>query len=79
MAAGDLATDTPFKILDGIVTETTVRKNQRVAPDDLTADNHVWESLGEYQIDNGSLAVVLHDKANGTVVADAIRIVWLGP
>ncbi len=48
--------------------------NQRLRPDDLT-DNHIWERLGTFAANaSGKITVVLSDKANGAVVADAIRV-----
>ncbi len=61
--------------------------NQRLTPDDFQND-HInaygtstrWKQIGRYAADaNGVLLIELSDAANGTVVADAIKIVAAAP
>ena len=78
VAHANRASNAPFTIRDGTTVEAIVRANQRHAPSDALVDGQVWESLGTYQIDNGTLTVELSDDANGIVIADAIRLVSLG-
>ncbi len=66
--------DVPYTVYDGVVSEATVRIDQRVAPDDEVYDGEPWESLGSYVIDSGTLVVELSDDSDGYVIADAI---WL--
>jgi hypothetical protein len=49
--------------------------NQRTAPTGLTADGGKWRFLGAVNATKGWLQVKLTNAANGTVVADAIRLV----
>ena len=60
--------------------------NQRLTPDDYRNDPEVfsvrvWEQLGgSYAVNaSGRIVVELSDLANGTVVADSVRIVAAGP
>jgi len=69
------ATDATYKIIDGWTQDGAAPVNQKLAPDDALWDGQWWESLGEYVIDSGSLTVRLTNAANGTVCADAVRIV----
>jgi len=52
-----------------------VAVNQRADPNDEFASQQWWESLGTYDLSNGSLKVELSDAANGYVIADAVRVV----
>ena len=69
------ATDAPYEILDGAMSEGTVRLDQTVDPDDVQWDGHWWETLGTYEISEGALTVRLSGDANGIVGADAVRVV----
>jgi RHS repeat-associated protein len=64
------ATNAPFKITDSTGTVTTV-------PVDQTQRSGQWVSLGSFSFVTGgnSQRVALTDQANGTVVADAIKLV----
>jgi hypothetical protein len=76
---GNRATNAPYTILDGATTEDTVTVNQQAAPTaDGTLGGRPFQSLGSYNIDNGSLSVQLSDDADGYVIADAIQILRLG-
>ncbi|HYW80319.1 MAG TPA: beta-propeller domain-containing protein, partial [Thermoguttaceae bacterium] len=73
----DAAADAPFTVLDGSIPLETVRVDQRMAPDDLLDSSKgptAWENLGVFRITGDRLVVTLSDDAEGTVVADAIRV-----
>ena len=72
------ATNAPYSVRDGGAVLATVRVNQEVDPVGPTADGAVWESLGTYVIDSGTLVVELSDDADDWVVADGVRVVSLG-
>jgi hypothetical protein len=69
------ATNAPYRILYGGATAPTVRVSQRTAPTGLTADGGRWRFLCAVNATKGWLQVKLTNQANGTVVADAIRLV----
>nr|MCH9773453.1 choice-of-anchor D domain-containing protein [Cyanobacteriota bacterium] len=82
-ATAMVATDTPFTIFDGARTNIgtpaevnlgTVDLNQQVDPDDFSSNGVVWEVLGTVSISSRTLTVMLSNLANGTVIADAIRL-----
>ncbi len=77
-AAQSNASNAPFQFFNGSGTITTVRANQRVAPT-AVADGFKWTFLGKAVVNSGWVMVKLANNANGTVVADAIRIVQLPP
>jgi hypothetical protein len=77
-AAKGNASNAPFSFFNGSGSITTVRANQRVAPT-ATADGYRWTFLGKVVVNAGWVMVKLANNANGTVVADAIRIVQLPP
>jgi hypothetical protein len=52
--------------------------NQRLAPDDVT-EGASWERIGTITVTGGSILVELSDQANGTVAADAMRVVLTAP
>jgi uncharacterized repeat protein (TIGR01451 family) len=68
------ATDAPFEILDGAISEGTIQINQEQAPDDFGDQNFQWEDLGIFNIGNSTLTVRLTDIADEFVIADAIRV-----
>ncbi len=70
-----LSTNSPFTVLDGATALGTARLNQQLAPADVTDGGRGWKLVGSYTISSGSLKVQLNDNANGTVSADAIRVV----
>jgi len=72
------ATNAPFTVLDGTTVLGTVLMNQTTWPDDLTDAGGVWETIGEFTISGGTLAVRLSNDANSAVSADAIRIEKIG-
>jgi hypothetical protein len=74
------ASDAPYTISDG-VSSTTVDKDQGTAPNDFTDAGASWEFLADFTLDAGSstLTVQLSDDADGYLIADAVRIVRVGP
>jgi hypothetical protein len=68
------ASNAPFTILGGATVLGTRAINQAVTPNDFTVDTTSWEGLGAYTLTGSSLTVRLSNQANGTVVADAVRI-----
>jgi subtilisin family serine protease len=74
-AHANRATNAPFAVFDGAVSEGSVALNQRNNPNDVFTDGVWWERIGTYTISNGSVKVELCDLANGIVIADAVRIV----
>jgi hypothetical protein len=80
VAAGNRATNAPFTVLQGSTVLGTSAVNQRLAPADFTDAGAAWKNLGgPYQITGTSLTVRLTDKANGIVIADAVRVVLIPP
>ena len=74
------ATDAKFSLFDGSMQVGQVSINQEQAPDDLQTDGAVWEDLGgPHSILGNVLSVDLSDQANEFVIADAVRIEYLGP
>ena len=72
------ATNAPFSLYDGGQLVSTVRKDQRQTPS-IWDGTTFWESLGTLTVTNGWLVVRLTNSANGSVVADAIRIQQVVP
>ncbi|MBI3468724.1 MAG: S8 family serine peptidase, partial [Planctomycetes bacterium] len=80
--SGDLfASNAPFSIFDGAQLEGAFSLDQRNAPSDFFADGSWWENIGGgFVIDSTTLTVRLTNVgASGYVLADAIRLVWVGP
>lgn len=69
------ATNAPYTVLDGGATLGTVLVNQQLFPTGEQSNGITWQSLGMFNTSTGTLAVQLHDNANGYVIADAIRLV----
>jgi hypothetical protein len=67
------ATNAPFLLHNGNQLVSTVRVNERVNPNDQW-DGGWWENLGTVTVTGNRLMVKLTNSANGTIVADAIRI-----
>ncbi|MHB1036579.1 MAG: golvesin C-terminal-like domain-containing protein [Pirellulales bacterium] len=74
-----LASNASFKIYDGDELLATVAVNQSAEPSDDYAQGTWWHDLGRYTIQHGQVTVELSDAANGTVVADAMRLVDAPP
>jgi hypothetical protein len=68
------ATNALYKIWDGGTEGGFVDMNQRRTPNGPTEFARPWQLLGTFGIASGTARVTLSDKANGVVVADAIRL-----
>jgi hypothetical protein len=73
------ATNAPLTVTDGTSPLGTLLVNQAIAPDDTQALGAAWESLGVFQSSTGVLEVEITNDADGTVVADAVRLVEVQP
>lgn len=68
------ATDAPYSV-SGIVGGTITRDvDQRVSPGDFFDQGVAWDDLDVVRVTGNSLTVTLGDNADGTVIADAIRV-----
>ncbi len=76
-ARDNQASNAPYTVYDGVVTEGTVTVDMRAAPSGELFEGLPWESLGIFSITSGTLRVELSN-ANGKIVADAVRIVPWG-
>jgi hypothetical protein len=74
VAGSSFASNAPYTVLDGAAIEQTVLVNQKIAPNDFAAGSQSWEGLGTFTIDSGTISVQLSNLANGTVIADAVRL-----
>lgn len=74
VASGSNATNSPFTLFAGNQAVKTIKINQRVAPSGLSADGSSWKLLGTVTVAGGQLSVKLTNAANGTVMADAVRV-----
>ncbi|WP_425615971.1 choice-of-anchor D domain-containing protein [Anatilimnocola sp. NA78] len=77
-ASTTYATNAPFTVFDGDTPLTTVLANQERASAGLTWGGTAWSNLGTFEITGDTVKVVLTNAANDRVVADAVRIEWLG-
>jgi hypothetical protein len=66
--------DAPYYIYDGTTLVATVYVNQQNAPVGTTLGRRPFQSLGSFQINSGTLTVVLGDTPDGSVSADAIYV-----
>jgi hypothetical protein len=79
-SGGNRAGNAPFSVLQGSTVLGSVTVNQKQAPSGFSDSGGKWQDLGgPYQVTGTTLTVKLTDNANGTVVADAIRIQLLTP
>jgi hypothetical protein len=74
VAFGNRATNAPFTIADGSVSQSTVLVNEQLAPTELSYDGVMWNSLATLALTSGRLTVSLNNQANGLVVADAVYL-----
>ncbi|NLS97836.1 MAG: cadherin-like domain-containing protein, partial [Planctomycetaceae bacterium] len=73
------ASNAPFAVFDGATSRGSFSVNQRVYPSGSTVADASWLKLGtSFSITSGTLKVELTDNADGTVRADAVRIVQVG-
>lgn len=74
------APDAPYQILDDTTLRNTVRVNQRLNPVGTIVNGWAFQTLGTYEIDSGTLKVVLSNAVTtGFVIADAVRLVPIAP
>ncbi len=69
------ASNATYSVYDGSTMLGTATVNQQQAPSGTTVNGSAFQSLGHFQINSGTLKVVLTDNANGYVIADALRVV----
>ena len=74
-AASTQASNAPFTLYNGSTSVGTIAVNEKVAPSGPTYSGTAFQLLGTVDVTGTSLKVVLSNKANGTVAADAIVIV----
>ena len=67
------ATNAPFSVRNGATTVGTFAVNQRIAPASRFDANRWWRDLGTFTI-SSTLVVRLTNAANGSVLADGVRI-----
>ncbi len=75
VAAANRASNAPFTIADGAVSQTDVAVNQQQAPSGYNDAGLAWSSLTTLYVTSGTLSVGLTNHANGVVVADGIELV----
>lgn len=75
-ATANRATDATFRVLDADGTVlATVTVNQQKAPADRKADGAAWKDLTDGVVAHGTaLTIELDGRANGYVIADAVRV-----
>jgi hypothetical protein len=73
-ASSSYASDAPFSVFDGATLIKTVLVNQRSTLGSCSPDGFRWQNLGTFSIQGGTLVVQLTNRANGQVVADAVKI-----
>ena len=72
-------TNAPYTVFS-VLPRGTVAVDQQKTPDDLQEAGVWWETLGDFNVARGTLTVELTNAVNADwVVADAIRIEWVGP
>lgn len=69
------AKDAPFNVYNAVEMIDSIAVDQTRAPKGESAESATWQTLGTYWIDTGSIWVTLDNGGNGTVIADAVRIV----
>lgn len=74
----DRATNVPYEVLDGETSLGTVRINQKELADDgtlnLKGHDVPFESLGEFEIENGELTVRVSNDTNGWAGTNTIAV-----
>jgi hypothetical protein len=73
------AANAPFTVLDGAAPLDTVLVNQEQAPAGFTDAGVLWQDLGVFTVSSATLVVQLTDDADDHVMADAIRVEFVGP
>ena len=72
------ASNTPVTLFSGIQSLGTSLINQRVASSGYSASSTNWSLVRSVTLQGSTLTVVLTNKANGNVVADAVRLERVG-
>jgi len=73
-----IATNAPYTVRNLAGPQGVVRVNQSIDPQaqgGVLFDGEYWFKLGEYRVEDNVLQVNLTNRANGAVLADAVRIV----
>ncbi|WP_152052840.1 S8 family serine peptidase [Tautonia marina] len=73
-ASPNRASNAPFRLLDDGQVQETILVDQRQTPGAFTEQGAGWEDLGVVTVSSGVLQVQLSNRADGFVIADAIRI-----
>ncbi|MCU0879889.1 MAG: choice-of-anchor D domain-containing protein [Pirellulaceae bacterium] len=68
------ASNAPLTVTAGGQTLLSTTVNQRLSPSGLSADGVNWKQVGTVEITGGSAVIRMTNKANGKVVADAMRL-----
>ncbi|MFM9995089.1 MAG: S8 family serine peptidase [Phycisphaerales bacterium] len=71
---GTRATNAPITLFNGATSLGTIAVNQRLLIQHRFDANRWWRDLGEFDITSGTLVLRLNNLANGSVVADGVRI-----
>jgi hypothetical protein len=72
------ATNATYRIYDGDTLRATVTINQVLEPVGPSYNGRPFQTLANLLVSSGTLRIVLDDAANGYVVADAIRVEFIG-
>jgi prepilin-type N-terminal cleavage/methylation domain-containing protein len=75
LEAPDRATDAHYTLYDGALTASQVNINQQAAPSGVTFSGRPWQTLAIAYLRNGAIRLQLNSNANGSVVADCVRLV----
>jgi uncharacterized protein (DUF1800 family) len=73
-----VATNTTYTINDGTTAVGTAQVNQQSDSTGFNDGGAVWQDLGVFTIIGPTLAVKISDNANGTVLADGMRLERVG-
>src|SRR5262249_45644918 len=79
LGASGNASNAPYQIYDGNTLLGTVSADQRTSPNEYVIGNLGWQALGTFRTTTGTLKIVLNNNANGTVVADSVRLFLVYP
>jgi ABC-type polysaccharide/polyol phosphate transport system ATPase subunit len=75
----NFATNAPFEVYVGDTLVRSVRVNQQEDPVGSRLGNSHTTSVTQFRVTGGTVRVVLSNDADGWVVADAIRLLQIGP
>jgi hypothetical protein len=74
VAHSDRARNAPYALYDGPHLLATVPVNQQREPVGTAVNGVIFQSLGKFPVQSGTLRLVLSNDADGTVVADAVHV-----